>query len=218
MDEHEILKARLEAKFAPWRIRTTLTFAGLYQLAHELIRTSVIDDVRLFYVNTLFTPVSKEDKEERAREEERYAWEVLYLHPKGHEFPASLAWLVNAHAITQAQANHLRRIGAHRNDLTHELLKYLVDPRFEPNVMLLKDAVEILVAIRLFWIEMEIAKGSFEEFGNVSVEDVSSPMITVLQMCIDAYIEGFTIEQEHMLKLDQDKATEGTDRRDGNSR
>lgn len=40
---------RLEDKPGPERIRSTLGFAGLYQMTHELIRTAVFGEVREFY-------------------------------------------------------------------------------------------------------------------------------------------------------------------------
>lgn len=37
------------AKLEPSRIRSTLAFAGLFQLTHEMIKRSVLDDVKGFY-------------------------------------------------------------------------------------------------------------------------------------------------------------------------
>ena len=40
---------QLEAKLQPQVIRATLSFAGLYQITHEMIKQSVLEEVRLFY-------------------------------------------------------------------------------------------------------------------------------------------------------------------------
>ena len=37
------------AKLQPQRIRASLSFAGLYQITHEMIKQSVLEEVRLFY-------------------------------------------------------------------------------------------------------------------------------------------------------------------------
>ena len=58
---------------------------------------------------------------------------------------------VKGDAITLAQADRLDGIYAHRHDLSHELIKYVVDPDFEPDVELLTDALTILKSIRRFW-------------------------------------------------------------------
>jgi hypothetical protein len=48
-EERQALSVRLEAKLQPERIRSTLAFAGLYQLTHELIKDAVLPKVREYY-------------------------------------------------------------------------------------------------------------------------------------------------------------------------
>jgi F0F1-type ATP synthase assembly protein I len=48
-EDLERYRERLEAKLASLRIRSTLAFAGPYQLTHELIKTSVVGDVKGFF-------------------------------------------------------------------------------------------------------------------------------------------------------------------------
>ena len=40
---------QIEAMLQPQRIRATLSFAGLHQITHEIIKQSVPEEVRLFY-------------------------------------------------------------------------------------------------------------------------------------------------------------------------
>lgn len=42
-------RPHLDTKLEPSRIRSTLAFAGLFQLTHEMIKRSVLDDVKGFY-------------------------------------------------------------------------------------------------------------------------------------------------------------------------
>lgn len=104
-----------------------------------------------------------------------------------NKFRASLLWLVDNEAITLAQADRLKDIYDHRHDLTHELIKYVVDVNFEPDVDLFADALTILADIRRFWTQMEIDIGSFEDFGEVDVDDVQ---LVILSKCIQAYVAG----------------------------
>lgn len=138
----ETYRQRLEAKLRPERIRATLSFAGLYQMTHELIKTAVLDEVRGFYWRGIEEGVKIYD--ERA-----YADNVLVKAPK-NKFRASLLWLAESQAITLTQADRLEDIYAHRHDLSHELIKYIVDPDFEPDAELFADALRILQAIRRF--------------------------------------------------------------------
>jgi hypothetical protein len=178
----EAYRQRLEAKLRPERIRATLGFAGLYQMTHELIKAAVLDEVREFYWRGIEDGVVIYD-------EQAYAEDVLVKAPK-NKFRASLLWLVESDAITLAQANRLDDIYAHRHDLSHELIKYVVDPDFEPDVELLTDALTILKSIRRFWASIEKDIGSFEEFGDVDLDEVTPLSLVVLQMCIDAHVAG----------------------------
>jgi hypothetical protein len=179
----DVYRQRLEAKLQPERIRATLSFAGLYQMTHELIKTAVLDEVREFYWRGIEDGVTVYD--ERA-----YAEKVLAKAPRDR-FRASLLWLAEYEAITLPQIDRLREIYGHRHDLSHELIKYVVDPDFEPDVDLFTDALSILQSIRRFWTAIEKDIGSFEEdFGDVDLDQVTPLSLAVLQMCIDAYVAG----------------------------
>ena len=169
-------------KLRPERIRATLAFAGLYQIAHAQIQHGVPEEVRQFYCTGF-------DEAGWRYDEEGYATHVLSRSPK-NKFRASLLWLVDYKAITLAQADRLDEIYAHRHDLTHELIKYVVDVKFEPDVELLVDALKILANIRRFWTQIEVDIGMFEDLGEVDVDEVHPLSLMVLQMCIDAYIDG----------------------------
>jgi len=178
----EAYRQRLEAKLEPNAIRATFGFAGLYQMTHEMIKVAVLDEVHEFYWRGI-------ERGTTVYDESRYADDVLAKAPKD-KFRASLLWLVEGEAITLDQADRLDVIYAHRHELSHELIKYIVDPDFEPDVELLTDALAILRAIRRFWTSVEKDIGSFEEFGDVDLDEVTPLSLAVLQMCIDAYLAG----------------------------
>ncbi|MCV7435572.1 hypothetical protein [Mycolicibacterium bacteremicum] len=181
---------RLRAKLQPDVIRGTLAFAGLYQITHEMIQQAVLERVREFYCCGLEPGAPMTD-----RERQRYQHEVLSLAPK-KRFRASLLWLVNSGAITQSQADRLNLIYAHRHSLTHELVRYLVDPEADPDVELFVDALTILKDLHRFWIDIELSTGGFFLADGSHVDDVDAEAVMplslmVLQQCVDAYVEGF---------------------------
>lgn len=178
----ETYRRRLEVKLHPSRIRATLGFAGLYQMVHELIKTAVLVEVREFYRRGFEDGVVLYD--ERA-----YAKDVMAKAPK-NKFRASLLWLVDGGALTLAQADRLEDVFAHRHDVSHELMKYVIDPDFEPDVALLTDALAILKAINRFWTSIEKDIGAFDEFGHVDLDEVTPLSLVVVQMCVDAYVGG----------------------------
>jgi hypothetical protein len=179
--------ARIAAKIQPERIRATLAFAGLYQITHELIKAAVVPQVKSFYWRGF-------DETGMLYDEAAYREQVLNRDKRS--FRASLLWLVDAEAITLAQADRLDEIYAHRHELTHGLGNYLIDPDLEPNMDLFVDAVAILRDISRFWTQVEIDIGSFEDHGEVSVDDVTPGSLLLLQMCIDAYTEGLPSAEE----------------------
>lgn len=178
----EAYRQQLEAKLQPDRIRATLAFAGLYQVTHELLKAAVLDEVRNFFWRGV-------QDGKIVYDELAYDRDVLARAPRSR-FRASLLWLVEFDAITSAEANQLERIYAHRHELSHELLKYIVDPEFEPDVDLFNEALKILKAIRRFWTSIEADIGTFDEYSDVDLDEIVPLSLAVLQMCIDAYVDG----------------------------
>ena len=173
-------RTKLEAKLAPDNLRRTMAFAGLYQMIHEAIKRSVVDQVREFFWCGC-------ENGRSIYNEEHYKRSVLDRFPKS-KFRASVLWLVEMEAITMEQGDRLAVIMDHRHDLTHELMKYVIDPAFHPDIQLMVDALEIQRALTRFWTQVEIDIGTFEEHGTVTPDDVEDGVSTVLSMCIDSFI------------------------------
>lgn len=178
---------RLKAKLQPARIRSTLAFAGLFQLTHEMLKSMVLDDVKSFfgYINvggdSVWLPESGELE---------YRRKVLDLHP--NRFTASLLWLQDLGAFDAEQAAHLDDIYDHRHDLTHELAKYLVDPNLEPDYDLFIEALETLKALSRFWTEVEAGFGTFEEYPDLDLNEVTNGRILLIDLAISAFEDGLT--------------------------
>jgi hypothetical protein len=166
-----------------------MAFAGLYQITGEMIRHAVVDKVRDFY----WGDIEDNGAMSAENQEQQYRLQVLALARK--EFTASLLWLVQSKAITQAQADRLGAVHAHRNELTHELVRYMVDADADPDIELLAEALAILKDLHRFWIDVELSTGGFflpsgEEVGEVDPEEVMPASLILLQQCIDAYVDG----------------------------
>lgn len=180
-DDSEAWAARLRAKLEPDAIRSTLAFAGLYQLVHEMIKSCVLDDLKGFYGQD---PL---EKGQWLWGDESYRTEVLALAPK-KEFRASLLWLEEAGALTSEQIERLDEIYGHRHELAHELVRFIIDADRNVDVLLLTDALAILRDIARFWTQMEIDMGSFDSHGAVTVDQVQPGRLVVLDICLDAYL------------------------------
>lgn len=179
----------LLAKLQPAAIRSTLMFAGLYQMTHEMLKQAIADRVRDFYCAgfnekgpILDESAYREDVLDTARAE---GW----TNNNKQFFNASVAWLVRADAITTEQGKRLQVIYEHRHELTHELGSFIVDPNRNLNAQLFVDSVAILRNIHSFWVKVERDIGMFEHLGEVSLDEIVPLSLVLLQQCIDAYLE-----------------------------
>ncbi|MFF0991614.1 hypothetical protein [Kocuria nitroreducens] len=178
-------------KMEPQNIRSTLAFAGLYQITHEMLKQAIFERVRDFYSvgfheNGLTYDETRyqQDVIEAARAE---GW---FKSEKTYRFTASAAWLVRMDAITKEQADRLKVIYNHRHDLTHELVAFIVDPDRNPDPHVFVDAVGILRDVHRFWVSVERDIGMFDHLEDVSLDDVAPASLLVLQQYIDAYFDG----------------------------
>lgn len=180
----------LEEKLEPVTLRSTLAFAGLFQLTHEMLKHAIVDKVRGFYVKGF-------DESGKLYDEDGYR-KVLSLDTspgKPNKFRASTTWLVEYEAITNKQSERLDEIYHHRHELTHELADFLINIDRNPDLELFTDALTILRDIHRFWTQIEIDIGSFEHLGEIEVDDAVPLSLMILQRCIDAYPEGLESPQ-----------------------
>lgn len=180
-DDAEAYKRRLNEKLEPSRIRSTLAFAGLYQVTHELIKEAVVEGTKNFFGYNPYV------REWLGNGQADYQKSVLSLAP--NTLRASLLWLVSMHALTSVQADRLDEIYAHRHQLTHELTKYLVDVDHEPDQELFVDALTILTDVHRLWTQIEIDTGSIELPEGCTIDDVTPGTIALLGACVSAYYE-----------------------------
>jgi hypothetical protein len=171
----------VRAKLASEQIRATLSFAGLLLVVYEMVKQAVVGDVRQFYCRGF-------DETGMLYDEARYARDVRSLDKS--QFRASAKWLVKSGAITDEQVEVLERLHRHRQDIAHELPKYLIDPEHNPDVTLFIEAMHALTALRKFWLQTEIDIGTFEEHGDVTVDDVQNLGMELLRTFISAFADG----------------------------
>lgn len=186
----EEYEQRLKAKLQPSAIRSTLSFAGLYQMTHEMLKHAILEMVHDFYCTNF-------DARGAIFDAEKYKQEVLdtalaegWIKEHKQKFDASAAWLVRSDAITAEQSKRLQVIYDHRHELTHNLMSFIVDPDQSLDAQMFVDAVTILRDVHRFWLSLERDIGMFEHLGDVSLEDVTPLSVMLLQQCIDAYIEN----------------------------
>lgn len=153
----------LEKILNPDMLKTNLVRASVYLASYELLKSAVIDNPRGF-INMGHT-VPGEDGPE-------YEEDVVALCPKDR-FHASCLWFRKMDAIDDADLSVIGQIRTHRNEIAHELPKYIGDSRHAVNMQLL-DSIHFLIGkIERWWIreiEMEV-NSNYDDVDRNAVPD-----------------------------------------------
>ncbi len=124
-------------------LKDNLAKAGLYALAYELLKNSLIEKPRGFFAGRDSEP------------DDRYKAEVLSKHES--KLIASCMWFQENGVITEAEVQEVRRLREYRNYIAHELPNVLLDTeqQVDPNKLIC--LFQILCKIDRWWIaEIEI--------------------------------------------------------------
>lgn len=138
----ELRTNRLEQKLSADRIRANLQNAAMYLVAYELLRRSIVDELKAFYLVGMPGITSPDLQRE-------YKEEVSCRHRKLYE--ASCLWLADQGVLDEAAVVELQRIREHRDKVAHELPSLMVDPAFDVDLELLARMRHYLGAAGRFW-------------------------------------------------------------------
>jgi hypothetical protein len=164
------------AKFLnPESLRGNLIAASIFLAAYELLRTSVIDRIRDFF--------TYEFNEHGGVVSEDYKDKVLSLDKS--PLRASLLWLKEMSAIGDTDIELVDKIRKHRNELAHDLPKFIATADAEINIDLLGSIYELLTKIDRWWIkEVDIPTNPDFDRQEVADDDIQSGMMLCMQMML----------------------------------
>jgi hypothetical protein len=158
----------IEFKLLPESLMNTLMRASTLLTGWEFIKSDITQGVKGFF--------SRGFDENGIRYDMRYERDIQSKVVRGSVsiFDASLAWLVDMDALTSADIDLIRRVRDHRNEVAHELSKYLVDPSAEVNVDLLFQVRDVIRRLGQFWGQFTFAANSDFDGQDVKPEDIHS--------------------------------------------
>jgi hypothetical protein len=161
--------------FNPESLRSNLIAASLFLTAYELLRTSAIDRIRDFF--------TYEFNENGGVVSEDYKDKVLSLHKS--PLRASLLWLKEMSALDDSDIELVDNIREHRNELAHDLPKFIATADAEINVDLLGSIYELLTKIDRWWIkEVDIPTNPDFDGQEVADADIQSGIMICMQMML----------------------------------
>ena len=143
----------------PEILRSNLLAIGAYLVAYELLNESIVDQLRSFFTIG------------DASDATRYERNVLHLDKS--PFRASMLWFQQNGTIDDADISLMNEIRRHRNELAHEIPKFLATAENELNVKLFQGVLELISKVDRWWIrniEMD-CNSEFDEVDRDSIPD-----------------------------------------------
>jgi hypothetical protein len=159
---------------SPELTKSVLMAAAIYLIAYELLKSSIIEEIKNFY----FVVAGYENP----AMQKQYDSQVLSLDKS--VFVASCRWLHIVEEITNEDIQTILRLRELRNKIAHQLPEFLVDDDINISVSDLVKIQEILAKIDSWWIrEVELAVNpDFVQFDHEELETIevhSGPMLVV---------------------------------------
>lgn len=166
------------------QVEKNLIVSSLYLSAFEILKISIVDDVKGFF--------SQINGKELVLNEEEYGEKVLKLDKNAKkrlnqgknitpymELNASCLWLKKMDAINKSEIDEIHKIRRHRNEIAHELPKLLIDSTLDVNIEYLLKIKELLNKIDNWWIieveipilGLEISDGEEVKTGRMMILD-----------------------------------------------
>lgn len=159
----------------PVALKDNLIVASLFLAAYETLKTAIIDQIRNFYCCGF--------NEQGEIISPNYQAKVLALDKS--RLLASLLWLKNNNAIDDADIARIQQIRQHRNELAHELQRFLATAEAEINIDLLGSIYDLVTKIDRWWIrEVEIPTNPDFDGQDVADKDIQSGRMLFLHLMV----------------------------------
>jgi len=125
----------------PSHCKRTVTRAGMFLLAYEMLKSTIVDNVKDFYLSGI------------ADGEFTYSpeYEKRVLSKSKHVFEASLLWLAEGGAITREDITDIQKLREYRNTIAHEIPKVLFETPGGIDDAMIRRAIEHVRKIDRFW-------------------------------------------------------------------
>jgi hypothetical protein len=169
MDDEKSQKVKKDIKkiSTPETLKRNLINASLILTAYELMKYSLINRVKDFF------EIDKEHIPESYSEHKNEIEQIRKKLPKKlRKIPLLVYayWFKEHEALTDTDFNNIVEIRRYRNEVAHELIKFLVDSDFEVELKCLFQIRDIVEKADIWWIqELEIPINP--DFDQVKIKD-----------------------------------------------
>ncbi len=160
------------------RLEYNLRISSLYLTAYELLKSSIVDRLVSFFSDFNY----KDGKPVKTLEYKN----ELNKFDKNDKFRASCLWLHDMKALDMKDVTEILKIREHRNEIAHELAKFLIDDTQEIDINKFHSINNLLKKVDVWWIinfEMTIMP-DFNINSEQGVNEVESGNMLLLEYLI----------------------------------
>ncbi|WP_421305589.1 hypothetical protein [Aeromonas veronii] len=126
----------------PTKLRENLMSASVYISSYEMCRDFIISKPRDFFTDNW--GINGETLSEE------YSKDVMSFGRS--PLKASLLWFKEQGAISDTDIEHFEKAIAHRNEIAHNLPKFISEPDYEVDVGIFNTMLEVTNKIGVFWV------------------------------------------------------------------
>lgn len=163
MDEN--IEKSWERFLNPESLKENLVISSLYITSFEILKDSIISKIKDFFIEGI--------DEKGFIYSQKYNKEVLSLDNKKRPLQASFLWLKKYDVINDDDLNNWKKIVLFRNELAHDMLKFLTQIPESDLLDLFQIMLNLITKIEKWWIinyELEINENYIGQ--EISEEDI----------------------------------------------
>lgn len=182
----------------PEKLKDSLVKASLFLSAYEILKESIIDKLKSFFTNEWH--LDEKTGELKGKVSKSYKEKVTSLYPKD-EFHACCLWFRDQEAINESDLTAISKARKHRNEIAHELPKYISSIDHDVNKRILESLVEVVRKIDVWWIcEIEIPTSPDFEAADMDKIDFDN-VIGGNTMFLDLILSIFEGDDSHLKEI-----------------
>ena len=162
---NENVQKNWERFLNPESLKENLVISSLYITSFEILKDSIISKIKDFFIEGF--------DEKGFIYSEKYNKEVLSLDNKKRPLQASFLWLKKYDVINDDDLNNWKKIVLFRNELAHDMLKFLTQIPESDLLDLFQIMLNLITKIEKWWIinyELEINENYIGQ--EISEEDI----------------------------------------------
>lgn len=162
----------------PHELKESLVEASMFISIYEVCKDFIISKPRDLYTNDWGLESQEISTEYRSK--------VLSLSRRQSPLEASLLWLKSIGAINDSDINVVNNAREHRNEIAHELPKYLYDPERYVSGVIYYSLLEVVHKIGVFWVKnYELALDPDYSGKEIETADIQIGTVMMVQMIME---------------------------------